>query len=117
MIGIYRSTYDSDINFFHGRDEIDREEVVLKTRTVCGESYTYVEPAKPGFWAFGGTFVYTPNGIYPEFNEALKLHDRDMTKESCKGDKDERDEYSYAGPCDFLPAGGHALEGIRGPGR
>jgi hypothetical protein len=88
MIEIYRSNYhDSKINFFSGRDYVTRDEVVLKTKTVFGEPYKYVEPAKPGSWAFGGTFLYTSNGIYPEFNTALKLHDRDLAKEN-KGKRD-----------------------------
>ncbi len=82
MINIYRTKdYDCEINFFHGRAWVQRNEVVVKTKKVFGTEYTYVEPAEPGFYAFGGSLIFTSNGIYPEFNEPLKLHDRRMDLE------------------------------------
>jgi hypothetical protein len=61
---------------------VGRNEVVVKKKMVYGKEYTYAEPTKIGNWAFGGTILYTSNGIYPEFNVPLKLHDRDMDKEN-----------------------------------
>ena len=82
MIDIYRCDYDSKINYFHGRAFVQRNEVVIKTKNVFGEKYTYVEPAEPGVYAFGGTILFTSNGIYPEFNTPIKLHDRQMNLEA-----------------------------------
>jgi len=82
MIDIHRSTYDSNLNYFHGRDYVNRDEVVVKEKDVYRRTYRYVEPAKQGAWAFGGTILFTSNGIYPEFNTPLKLHDRDLTLET-----------------------------------
>ncbi len=86
MIEIYRSKYkgieyDCLINFFHGRESVGRTEIVIKTKNVFGKPYTYAEPSKPGSYAFGGTILFTSNGIYPEFNEPIKLHDRQMELE------------------------------------
>ena len=82
MIHIYRdSDYDCELNVFHGRPWVKRSEVVVKTKECFGKTYTYVEPSVPGMYAFGGTLIYTCNGIFPEFNTPLKLHDRDMRKE------------------------------------
>ena len=82
MIDIYRNTYDSPINHFHGRASVRRDEVVVKTKVVFGKEYTYAEPAVDGSWAFGGTILHTGNGIYPEFNTPIKLHDRNLLMES-----------------------------------
>ena len=81
MINIFRASYDSEINHFHGRESVKRDEVELKTKTIYGEKYTYAEPSKKGFWAFGGTILFTSNGIYPEFTTPIKLHDRNMDLE------------------------------------
>jgi len=82
MIHIYRQKdYDSEINFFHGREWVKRDEIVVKTKEVFGRQYTYAEPSTPGNYAFGGTILHTCNGIFPEFNEPLKLHDRQMDLE------------------------------------
>ena len=81
-IQIYRSKdYDCEINFFHGRADVGREEVIIKTKKVFGKEYTYAEPSTPGFYAFGGTFLHTSSGIFPEFNTPIKLHDRQMNLE------------------------------------
>ena len=77
MIHIYRSNYDSTINFFHNREWVEREEVVLKARN----GYTYAEPSRQGDYAFGGTILYTSNGVFPEFNTPIMLHDRMMNLE------------------------------------
>ena len=83
MIHIYRARdYDCEINFFHGREWVKRDEVVVKTKKVFGKDYTYAEPSTPGIYAFGGTILFTSNGIFPEFNEPIKLHDRRMDLES-----------------------------------
>lgn len=91
MIPIYRSRdYDCEMNFFHGRDWVKRDEVVVKTKKILrifssknlfGGEYTYAEPSVPGNYAFGGTILFASNGIYPEFSEPLKLHDRRMDLE------------------------------------
>ena len=86
MIYIYRSSRngvpsDCELNVFHGREWIKPEEVRLVTRELYNGPYTHAEPARPGFYAFGGSFLYTCNGIYPEFNKPIPLHDRDMSKE------------------------------------
>jgi hypothetical protein len=84
MINIYRSKdYDCEINFFHGREWVQRNEVVLKEKFVTHpyEKYVYAEPSTPGNYAFGGTILFTSNGIYPEFNTPIKLHDRRMDLE------------------------------------
>jgi hypothetical protein len=78
MIHIFRSDYDSAINFFHNRKYVNRDEVIIKKRG----DYTYAEPTQQGDYAFGGTLLYTDNGIFPEFNTPIKLHDRIMTLES-----------------------------------
>jgi len=77
MINIYRAQYDSQINHFYARNDVRRDEVKL----VTNGSYTFAEPTKQGHWAFGGTILYTSNGIYPEFNTPIKLHDRNMDLE------------------------------------
>lgn len=82
MIDIFRSHYDSKLNKFYGRVGIRREEVVIRTKTYFdNQPYTWAEPSEKGSWAFGGTLLFTSNGIYPEFNTPIKLHDRDMSKE------------------------------------
>jgi hypothetical protein len=87
-ISIYRSSYngradDCSINVFCGRESVERDEIVLKTKPLFGRegTYTYAEPKEPGSYAFGGTILFTSNGIYPEFTTPIKLHDRDMRKE------------------------------------
>jgi len=83
MINIYRSkNNDCKINFFHEREWVKRDEVVIKTKKVFGKEYTYAEPVTPGTYAFGGTILFTSNGIYPEFNTPIKLHDRQMNLET-----------------------------------
>jgi len=77
MIDIYRCDYDSPINFFHGRGFVRSSEIVLKEKG----TYKYVEPKKPGRYAFGGTILYTSNGVFPEFTIPIKLHDRQMDLE------------------------------------
>ena len=82
MINIYRSKdYDCEINFFHGREWVRQDEIVIKTKTFSFGKYTWAEPAIAGNYAFGGTILYTCNGVFPEFNEPIKLHDRQMNLE------------------------------------
>ena len=81
MIAIHRSTYDSKLNHFYGRDNVKRDEVKLVTRNIAGSTYTHAEPSEKGRWAFGGTILYTSNGVFPEFNTPIKLHDRNMDLE------------------------------------
>ena len=82
MINIFRSKdKDPEINYFHGRDWVKRDEVIFKEKKVYGQTYQYAEPSTPGDYAFGGTILFTSNGIYPEFNTPIKLHDRRMDLE------------------------------------
>jgi hypothetical protein len=86
MIYIYRSSRngvpsDCELNVFHGREHIEPSEVRLVDRQLYNGPYTHAEPAKPGSYAFGGSFLYTCNGVYKEFNKPIPLHDRDMSLE------------------------------------
>jgi hypothetical protein len=83
MINIFRSDYDAEINEFHGRKFVNRDEVKIctKRKTKNEKLYTYAEPSKPGRWAFGGTILFTSDNSYPEFNTPIKLHDRNMSLE------------------------------------
>jgi hypothetical protein len=86
-IFIYRSSYngrvdDCPINVFTRREAVAREEILLKKKIVFGREYTYAEPKTPGSYAFGGTILFTSNGNFPEFTTPIKLHDRDMSKET-----------------------------------
>jgi hypothetical protein len=81
MLNIYRSTYDSELNHFHGKTRIKREDVRVLTKHFDGKTYTYAEPNKEGCWAFGGTILFTSNAVYPEFTTPIKLHDRNMRLE------------------------------------
>jgi hypothetical protein len=81
MIGIYRNQYDSELNLFHGKNHVERNEVKIITKSYGGIPYTCAEPTKEGRWTFGGTILFTSNGIYPEFNTPIKLHDRNMDLE------------------------------------
>jgi len=81
MISIYRTQYNSELNLFHGCVAVERHDVKLITKSYGGKPYTFAEPTQEGWWAFGGTILYTSNGIYPEFNTPVKLHDRNMDLE------------------------------------
>jgi len=82
MIDRYTNDYDADINVFFGRESVEASEVVIKTKELhVGGVYRYAEPARPGHYAFGGTILYTGNGMFPAFNQPIKLHDRNMDLE------------------------------------
>jgi hypothetical protein len=81
MISIYRNGHDCHLNLFHGKTHVNKDEVKLIKKSYHGETYTFAEPTKEGRWAFGGTILYTSNGIYPDFNTPIKLHDRNMDLE------------------------------------
>jgi len=82
MIAIYRNQHDSELNLFHGKTHVERDEVKLIQKGFeTGKPYIFAEPTKQGHWAFGGTILFTSNGIYPEFNTPIKLHDRNMDLE------------------------------------
>lgn len=89
MINIYRASYNGKmdkwpLNVFEGRDFVQFNEVVLKSKKVFNNrpEYEYAEPINPGMYAFGGTFLYTSNGVFPQFNKPIPLHDRDMSLEN-----------------------------------
>lgn len=82
MISIYRNNNDDlPINEFCNRKFVRREEIIIKKAVFGGQVYTWAEPKKAGSWAFGGNILYTSNGIFPEFNTPIKLHDRNMLLE------------------------------------
>ena len=81
-INIYTCSHGQDnLSPFYGREEVDHTEIVVKTKNVFGKVYEYAEPATPGFYAFGGTFLYTSNSVIPGYTHPIPLHDRDMSKE------------------------------------
>ena len=82
MISIYKNGTDSPINKFYGQTSVKRSEVIVKESKIFGKKYRYAVPSEKGVWAFGGNILFTSNGIYPEFNEPIRLHDRDMKKEA-----------------------------------
>jgi len=55
--------------------------VKLIEKSYGGKPYIFAEPTKEGRWSFGGTILYTSNGVYSEFNTPIKLHDRNMDLE------------------------------------
>ena len=97
ILEIYRSDYDCIINKMKGIKSVvlvdkripeiftareDMPAVKIVTRNLFGKDYTHAEPLEPGFYAFGGTFLYTSDSrlsavaIYP-----IPLHDRQMNLE------------------------------------
>ena len=93
MIQIYRYQNQKDsFNYFDGVDDVKQDEVILRIKTVFGNKYIYAEPAKPGNYAHGGNFLYTSNGVFPEFNKPIPLHDRQMDLE--KSDRDFIERYN-----------------------
>jgi len=81
MIAIYRNQYDSELNLFHGKTHVERNEVKIITKNYESKPYIFAQPTKEGRWAFGGTILFTSSGVYPEFNTPIKLHDRNMNLE------------------------------------
>jgi hypothetical protein len=81
MIEIYRGTYEGILNHFHGRTSVSPDEVKVITKSNHCGSYTFAQPSQKGNWAFGGTMLYTSNGIHSKFNTPIKLHDRNMDME------------------------------------
>ena len=60
----------------------DAPAVKLVRRNIFGKSYIHAEPIEPGFYAFGGSFVYTSDSRLREINAyPIPLHDRDMSNE------------------------------------
>lgn len=83
-INIYKTqNSDCPINHFHNKSTVDHTEIVIKTKNVYGNKYTYAEPKEDGWWAFGGNILYTCNSaVAGEWNEPIKLHDRNMKLEN-----------------------------------
>lgn len=80
MINIYRTVfsgqrYDSPMCEFHTRDSVDISEIEFVKRRIGYEDHNFARPAKKGHWAFGGSFLYTSNGIFPQYNKPIPLHD------------------------------------------
>ena len=94
---IYRSDFKDSYSFYKGKDrvivvdkrlpeifEVQEGEtpVIIKTKDVFGDPYTYAEPDKKGSWAASGSFIWTSDSRgrniakYP-----IPLHDRDMSME------------------------------------
>ena len=82
MIDRYTSGYDCEFNVFYKRQSVEEFEVIIKEKDCyTGGVYRYAEPSKPGHYAFGGTILFTSNGIHRAFNVPIKLHDRNMDLE------------------------------------
>ena len=82
MIDIFRSDYNCVFNYFHKEKRINTDDVIIKQKQIGCQLYKYAEPKEDGRWAFGGSFLYTSNGIHKEFNNhPIPLHDRDMNLE------------------------------------
>jgi len=94
---IYRGTYNCPINVFNDKKGVtvidpaiaeifspsdEQPAVKLVRRNIYGKPYIHAEPMEPGFYAFGGTFIYTSDSRLREINAyPIPLHDRDMSKE------------------------------------
>lgn len=97
ILEIYRSDYDSAINKMKGKKSVvlvdnsipgifesseDMPAVKLVTRRLFGNDYTHAEPIEPGFYAFGGTFIYSSDSRVREVaTYPIPLHDRQMNLE------------------------------------
>jgi len=97
ILEIYRSDYDSVINKMNGIKSVvlvdkampeifeaseDMPAVKIVTRNLFGKDYTHAEPLKPGFYAFGGTFLYTSDSrLSAVAKYPIPLHDRQMNLE------------------------------------
>ena len=86
MINIYRTVfsgqrYDSPMCEFHTRDSVGVDEVEFVERTIGGSEHNFARPAKKGNWAFGGSFLYTSNGIFTRYNRPIPLHDWNLDLE------------------------------------
>lgn len=93
-VSIFRSDYNCRINKLDGKKaailmvdnckvfEPDENTPALKIvkRFLSGRDYFHAEPAEKGFYAFGGSFVYTSDSRFP-FDYPLPLHDRQMNLE------------------------------------
>lgn len=54
----------------------------LVRRNLFGGEYIHAEPYEPGFYAFGGRFIYTCDSRFRELNAyPIPLHDRNMALE------------------------------------
>jgi len=89
---IYRGTYNSVQNVLNDKktvvviddhiDEIfspseDHPAVRLVRRNIYGKPYIHAEPIEPGFYMFGGSFIYTSDSRLREINAyPIPLHDR-----------------------------------------
>lgn len=97
-VEIYRDQYNSELNVLNDRQRAtvissalpamftpteEEPAIILKTRTINGKQYTHAEPAEPGFYAFGGSFVWSSDSRFRELSEQpIALHDRNMTFET-----------------------------------
>lgn len=94
---IYRSDYDCQINKMYGKKSVvlidkkmpeiftaseDMPAVKIVTRNLFGKDYTHAEPLEPGFYAFGGSFIYTSDSRMKDVaTYPIPLHDRQMNLE------------------------------------
>ena len=97
ILEIYRSDYDCIINKMKGIKSVvlvdkripeiftareDMPAVKIVTRNLFGKDYTHAEPLEPGFYAFGGTFLYTSDSRLSSVAKyPIPLHDRQMNLE------------------------------------
>lgn len=91
MIHIHRTAYNGNIYDpaiceFHGRESVNPKELEYVTRELWGELADFARPAKKGNWAFGGSFLYTSNGIYPLYTRPIPLHDWNLDLDTQTGD-------------------------------
>lgn len=84
MISIFRDHISTNcpLNVFNERHSVRRDEVRIVENAHGVQGNTVAMPAEKGRYAFGGTFLYTSNGAFPEFNKRpVPLHDRNMDLE------------------------------------
>ena len=94
---VYRDEYRCSINLLNDAKTVtiidqevpgiftpneDAPAVKLVRRKIYGRDYIHAEPAQPGHYAFGGSFIYTSDSRMRELNTyPIPLHDRQMNLE------------------------------------
>ena len=94
---IYRSDYKCVLNVLNDVNKatlIDKDideifeanetapAIRIVRREIYGKEYIHAEPMEKGFYAFGGSFIYSSDSRVSAINKyPIPLHDRDMSKE------------------------------------
>lgn len=61
----------------------DRPAVRILEKRHGDKVYIYAEPLEPGYYAFGGSFIYASDSRFAEINRyPIPLHDRQMNLET-----------------------------------